>query len=69
MDRELGFCRVPVVVEELGEDPQAVAGFLRLGPVGVEDPHGEIGGRVVHAQEDTVRTDTEMAIATGKKAV
>src|SRR4029450_2306549 len=55
---------MPVVVEVLGEDAEAVAGLLRLAPVGIEDAEAELRPRPRgHEQQDAVRAHAPVSVA------
>ena len=51
------------VDDELGEEPYPVATHLGLRPVGVVDPHADLGRFRVLDQNDTVGTDAERQAA------
>jgi len=64
LDREVRFLDELLVPEEPGKDAQPVAGLLRLGAVGVENPQRELallGGQ--RAPEDAIGADAEVAVA------
>ena len=64
LDREARRLHQPLVPEESGEDAQPVAAFLRLGTVGIEHAHPEVGpGGGERSPEDAVRSNPEIAVA------
>jgi hypothetical protein len=54
---------VPVVVEELGEDPQAIAALFRFAAVGVEDAQAEVGRRRRRERQDPIGPGAQVAVA------
>src|SRR5262249_23517249 len=61
--REGWLLRASALPEVLREDPEPVAGFLRLAAVGVEDAQPEVGARRGHEQENAVRADAPVPVA------
>src|SRR5206468_3766891 len=62
LHREGRRLRAPPVPEVLREDPEPVAGLLRLAPVRVEDAEAEVGAQAGHAEEDPVGADPPVPV-------
>ena len=60
---ELGLVRQAAIVDEFGDAPDGVSAHLRLGPVGIEHPHAEVGRVGRHDEHEPVGADPEMPVA------
>src|SRR5262249_30479470 len=63
VDGEGRLLRTASLPEILREDPEPVAGLLRLAAVRVEDAQPELGALARYEQQDAVRADAPVPIA------